>query len=189
MATTANTGPPARRVNLYGQRRRAFGRHEYRSAHVAAGAQRRHLAGHQPNGDGQPDARAPDRSSTRISTSAPAAATIDTGSNWFTTVTPDHRHVGTTSTKIGTGTWYVRYGLGGSGFNGNVNIQAGTIFDDYDNAGQLTGGNYRRLRQLDRRHGRRRRHLGRFLGQRRGSWAESPGPARSSAAVNGGFDF
>jgi autotransporter-associated beta strand protein len=63
-------------------------------------------------------------------------ATIDTGSHWFTT---NGQVTGAgTLTKLGTGTWYVRYGMGGSSFTGNLNILAGTVLDDYNN---LTGGN------------------------------------------------
>ncbi len=64
-------------------------------------------------------------------------ATIDTGPNWFTTVTKVSGGAGTTLNKIGSGTWYVRYGMGGT-FTGNINIQAGTLLDDYTG---LAGGN------------------------------------------------
>ena len=42
----------------------------------------------------------------------PNGATIDTGSNWFMTFTPITGNVGTTLTKIGTGTWYAGLGHG-----------------------------------------------------------------------------
>jgi autotransporter-associated beta strand protein len=66
----------------------------------------------------------------------PKGGTIDTGSNWFST-TGKVTGAGTV-TKLGTGTWYVRYGMGGSSFTGGLNILAGTVLDDYNN---LPGGN------------------------------------------------
>ena len=42
----------------------------------------------------------------------PSGGTIDTGSNWLTTITPITGNVGCNITKIGTGTWYVAYGMG-----------------------------------------------------------------------------
>ena len=63
----------------------------------------------------------------------PNGATIDTGSHWLTTLGQVTGVVsgglGATLNKIGSGTWYVGYGMGSSSFNGNVNIQAGTLVD------------------------------------------------------------
>ena len=79
-------------------------------------------------------------SGTEFSTNiqvGPNGATIDTGSHWFTTLGQMKGDVGSTLTKTGAGTWYVRFGMGGT-FNGNLHIQAGTVLDDYTG---LAGGN------------------------------------------------
>ena len=56
-------------------------------------------------------------------------ATIDTGSNWVTMTGRVYGGLGTTFNKIGSGAFYVNYGMGNSGFLGNVNIQAGSMVD------------------------------------------------------------
>ena len=77
-------------------------------------------------------------------------------------------------TKLGSGTWYARYGMGGSGFTGNLNIMAGTLLGRLQ---QPDRRQYRRHQRHDDRERRRRGHLGRLLGQRRVPWARSPAPA------------
>ena len=67
-----------------------------------------------------------------------STATIDTGSNWVTTTGQVYGASGTTFNKIGSGTLYVAYGMGDSGFNGNVDIQAGSLVDCAVGNGQET---------------------------------------------------
>jgi autotransporter-associated beta strand protein len=66
-----------------------------------------------------------------------SGGTLNIGSNWFSTVTGAITGSGPL-TLAGSGVWYCRYGLGGSGFLGNLNISGGTLLDDSNNA---TGGN------------------------------------------------
>jgi fibronectin-binding autotransporter adhesin len=65
-----------------------------------------------------------------------SGGTLDTGSHWFVT-TGQMKGAGNL-TKIGTGTWYCAYGLGGSGYTGNINILQGALVDDANN---FPGGN------------------------------------------------
>ena len=57
----------------------------------------------------------------------PSGGTLDTGSNWVTTLGAITGNG--TLTKVGSGTWCLGYGMGGSGFTGNLHIVAGSVVD------------------------------------------------------------